>query len=211
MNFDPQNMLIIHFGQIGDVVLSLPSLESVKKKFTGSKITLLIGKSARSIIELSNLADEIIEVDRVKLRDSKKVWSVKQILKLIGEVRRHKFDFVIDMHSLHETNLIGFLSGAKVRLFANRGNRSLDIFSNFRPKPPLLDQNLHLADYYYRNLEPLGIDGNRPAFQIFPREADLKKIKNRLREDQAAGKDLVGVNLAQEMLPGVGVWRTLLN
>jgi len=195
MNLDPKNILVIHFGQIGDVIMSLPALESIRKKFPQSKITAMIGKSAISIVEMSDQAHEIISVDRVKMRDYYIVWSIKEIIKLIFEVRRRKFDFVIDLHSLYETNLIGFLSGARQRLFGNRENRSLDILSNFRPKPPVEDKSLHLADYYLKSLKPLEIEGNKHSFRIHPSKTDINKIKTRLQRDTCLDKTLIGVNL----------------
>jgi len=195
MNLNPQNLLVISFGQIGDVVMSLPALKAIRKKFTGSRITVLIGKSAKTIVEMSDVADDVIIVDRVKLRDHNKIWSITEIIKLVFKVRKQKFDFVIDLHSLYETNLIGFLSGAKLRLFANRENRSLDFLSNFRPKPPLEDKSLHRADYYLKNLRPLGIEENKHTFRIRPSQTDLEKIKNRLETDKIENSNLVGINL----------------
>lgn len=195
MDLNPQNILIINFGQIGDVIMSLPALEAVRRKFPASHIAVMIGKSAKDVIEMSDIVDEIVVVDRVKLRDHNKLLSIKEIIRLIFEVRRKRYDFAIDLHSLYETNLIGFLSGAKLRLFGNRGNRSLDFLSNFRPKPPLENKSLHLADYYLKNLEPLSIKENKRAFRIRPSNTYLEKAKSILKRDGIENKNLVGINL----------------
>ncbi|MCA1638289.1 MAG: hypothetical protein LC768_08135 [Acidobacteria bacterium] len=157
LNFNPQNILVISFGQTGDVVLSLPALKAVREKFPQAKITALIGKSNTNIVEISGFVDEKITVDRVRLRDGGKIWSIGQVFKLVKEVRRRRFDFIIDLHSLYETNLLAFLSGAKYRLLAKRGNRSLDFLSNFQPAPPVFNRAKHLTDYYLSVLEPLDI------------------------------------------------------
>ena len=196
MNFNPQNILIIDFGQIGDVILSLPALKAVREKFPAAKITAMIGKSGAEIIEISGYVDERITVDRVKLRDGKKLESIEEVLKIVKDVHRRKFDFVIDLHSLYETNLLGYLSGAKHRLYMNRENRSLDFLANFQPKPPLEDKKLHLTDQYLNVLKPLGIE-NAPRFvEIQPREKDLQKIENLFQAIKA--KKLVG------LFPGAG-------
>ncbi len=196
MNFNPQNILIIDFGQVGDVILSLPALKAVREKFPSANITAMIGKSGAEIIEISRFVDEKITVDRVKLRDGKKLESVKEVLKIVKDVRRRKFDFVIDLHSLYETNLLGYLSGAKHRLYINRENRSLDFLTNFQPKPPLENKKLHLTDQYLNVLKPLGIE-NVPRFvEIQPRTEDLQKIENLLQTAQS--KRLVG------LFPGAG-------
>lgn len=156
----------------------------------------MIGKSGAEIVEFCGFADEKIVVDRVRLRDGKKHESIKEILKITKDVRRRKFDFVIDLHSLYETNLLGFVSGAKKRLYANRENRSLDFLANFTPKPPLEDKKLHLTDHYLNALKPLGIE-NVPRFvRLEPRLKDLEKIENLFNDSKR--KKLVG------LFPGAG-------
>ena len=196
MNLTPQNILIIDFGQIGDVILSLPTLKAVRERFPSAQITAMIGKSGTEIIEISGFVDERITVDRVKLRDGRKLESIKEVLKIVKDVRRRKFDFVIDLHSLYETNLLGYFSGAKYRLYINRENRSLDFLANFQPKPPLENKKLHLTDQYLNVLKPLGIE-NAPCFvKIQPRAKDLQKVENLLQTAQF--KQLVG------LFPGAG-------
>ncbi|MEO6655297.1 MAG: hypothetical protein ABIO36_04380, partial [Pyrinomonadaceae bacterium] len=128
-----QNILVLNFGQLGDVVLSLPALNAIRQKFPYSHIAVVTGKIADQVIKLSGLADEVIMVDRVELRDGSKLRSIRKILHFTGQIRRLPLDLVIDLHSLSETNILAFLSKAKFRLLANRESRSLDRLSNFRP------------------------------------------------------------------------------
>jgi ADP-heptose:LPS heptosyltransferase len=200
LNFNPQNILIINFGQIGDVILSLPALRAVRMRFPAARITALVGKSGAEIVGISGFADEKIVVDRVKLRDGNKLVSIKEIFKISKDVRRRKFDFVIDLHSLYETNLLGFLSGAPHRLYANRENRSLDFLGNFNPKPPSEDKSKHLTEHYLSVLQaPLGIEDAKPFAEVRPRKSDLETIETILREYNVADdKKLVG------LFPGAG-------
>ncbi|MEP7038489.1 MAG: glycosyltransferase family 9 protein [Acidobacteriota bacterium] len=198
MNFNPQNILIINFGQLGDVILSLPAFFAIREKFADAKITALIGKASAEIIELAGFADEKIAVDRVKLRDSGKLWSINEIFKLSKEIRRRKFDFVIDLHSLSETNLLGFFSGAKHRLYINRESRSLDFLGNFEPKPPLEDKTKHATDRYLDVLKSLSIKNPKRFAQILPPPAAIENIENLWREKNIADKQTVG------LFPGAG-------
>ena len=194
-NLDFKNILIIDFGQLGDVIMSLPALDALRKKFPNAKITVMVGKAGASIVEIVGLADETIMVDRIKLLRSNKLWAISEIFKIVKDVRRRKFDFVIDLHSLYETNLLGFISGAKMRLYANRENRSLDFLSNFRPKPPVEDKKKHLTYFYLDALAPLGIE-NKEAFVTFaPRLADIESIDKLLQEHDVKDKTLIGINL----------------
>lgn len=201
MTFDPQNILVIDFGQLGDVVLSLPALSAIREKFPHARITVAVGKPGAPIVELSGYADATIVVDRVALRDGWKVLSVFRIGKLVKQVRRERFDFVIDLHSLSETNLLGFFSGAPKRLYARRPGRSIDLLANFHPKPPIEDNRdtKHAIDRYLDVLIPLGVR-DAPRFPRLPTRAeDDAAIEQLLRKEKAAaGAPLVG------LFPGAG-------
>ncbi|MCA1850031.1 MAG: hypothetical protein LC672_02980, partial [Acidobacteria bacterium] len=69
MSFTPFNILVIDFGQLGDVVLSLPALRAIRQRFPQSRITVTTGKSCAAVVELSGYADAVMPVDRVALRD----------------------------------------------------------------------------------------------------------------------------------------------
>src|SRR5690242_21096755 len=85
---------------------------------------------------------------------------------MVSDVRRRLFDLVIDLHSLYETNILGFLSGARHRLYANRESRSLDFLGNFRHRPEKEDKSKHLSDFYLAVLAPLGVSGSKDSFRL---------------------------------------------
>ena len=199
MNFDPKNILVIDFGQLGDVVLSLPALRAIRQRFPNASITVAAGKPAADIVRLSGYSNAIFEVDRVALRDGPKLLSIARIFKIVGRVRKLKFDFVIDLHSLSETNLLGFLSGAPHRLYARRPNRSLDYLSNFKPRPPAEKQENHLVDRYLDVLKPLEISNvDRTPFLKTNSDAN-KSVEALLQRNKVnTGSLLVG------LFPGAG-------
>lgn len=201
MSFNPRSILVIDFGQLGDVVMSLPALRALRERFPDARITVAAGKPSSQIVELSSYADEIITVDRVALRDGFIPFSIARIFRIVGDVRRRRFDFVIDLHSFSETNLMGFLSGAPQRLFARRPGRSWDFLANFNPKPPVdhNDPDQHLVDRYLDVLKPLGIEDVNRIPKITPRAKDQAAIASLLRKANADyGTPLVG------LFPGAG-------
>jgi ADP-heptose:LPS heptosyltransferase len=201
MQFDPKNILVIDFGQLGDVVLSLPALRAIRERFPTSKITVAAGKAASQVVQLSNYADETLMVDRVALRDGFTLTSIIQIFKLVGDVRRRQFDFVVDLHSLSETNLLGFLSGANQRLYSRRPGRSLDFLSNFHPRPPVESptRERHLIDRYLDVLRPLGIKEVDRVPRLRTQPSPDREVEQILRKAKAdSGAPLVG------LFPGAG-------
>jgi len=199
MSFNPRNILVIDFGQLGDVVLSLPALAAVRQKFPRARVTVAVGGAAASVVEMAGVADEALAVDRVGLRDGPKHLSIWQIGKLVLDVRRRKFDFVIDLHSLSETNLLGFLSGAHRRLYARRPTRSLDYLANFQPPPPVEDRKKHAIDRYLDVLAPLGVGEVSRVPRLPVRDEDSRAVVEILRKAKAAtDAPLVGI------FPGAG-------
>src|SRR5712691_8759759 len=187
MSFDPKQILVIDFGQLGDVVMSLPALRALRERFPDARVTVAVGKPGNEVIEMSGHADAVIAVDRVGLRDGFKPLSVMRIVQLVKDVRRRQFDFVIDLHSFSETNLLGFLSGAPKRLFSRRPGRSLDFLANFSPPPPIdrNDPKEHLTDRYLAVLGPLGIRQPSRVPQLVSRPADDREIDRLLRKAKA--------------------------
>ena len=201
MTFNPRNILVIDFGQLGDVVFSLPALRAIRERFPLAKITVVAGKPSSEIVDMSRSADEVITVDRVALRDGFKPLSVVRIFQVVKDLRRRQFDFVIDLHSLSETNLIAFFSGAPKRLFQRRPGRSLDFLANFDPKPPIdrNDPDQHLVDRYLDVLKPLGISDAPRLPKLTTTADDDRAIDAILRKAKAdAGAPLVG------LFPGAG-------
>jgi ADP-heptose:LPS heptosyltransferase len=188
MSVEARNILVIDFGQLGDVILSLPALSAIRRRFPGARVTVAVGGAAASVIEMAGVADEALAVDRVALRDGPKHLSVWQIGRLVLDVRRRKFDFVIDLHSLSETNLLGFLSGAKQRLYARRPGRSLDYLANFKTAPPSEDRSKHAIDRYLDVIAPLGVGEVSRVPRLAVREEDGRAVDELLRKALAGGK-----------------------
>jgi len=201
VTFDPRNILVIDFGQLGDVVMSLPALRAIRGRFPHARISIAVGKPGGEIIRMSGYADATIEVDRVALRDGFKPLSVLKVFHVAKDVRRRQFDFVIDLHSFAETNLLGFFSGAPRRLFSRRRGRSLDFLANFKPAPPMEENNRerHQVDRYLDVLRPLDITDAERVPRLATTFDDDREIDGLLRKSKAeAGAPLVG------LFPGAG-------
>ena len=199
MRFDPRNILVIDFGQLGDVVLSLPALRAIRERFPHARIAVAVGKPGGEIVKLSGYANDVLEVDRVALRDGAKLVSIGRIIKFVGQVRRAKYDFVIDLHSLSETNLLGFLSGAPHRLYARRPGRSLDYLANFNPRPPREGKQAHAVDRYLDVIKPLGVENPTRLPMLKTAAAANTAVEALLKKENAnSGTLLVG------LFPGAG-------
>lgn len=112
-----KNILLINFGGIGDEILFLPTIESLKKEFNkgeaagaaGSKITLVLESRSASITQLTPLIDGVIKCD-IKAGGFKKYLN---ILKMLFTVWRGRFDMVISSGSSPLVAVLVFLTGIK--------------------------------------------------------------------------------------------------
>ena len=58
-----RKILAVNFGGIGDEILFLPTLWSLKKEYPNASITLALESRAMGIKDLSDIIDDVIPVD----------------------------------------------------------------------------------------------------------------------------------------------------
>jgi heptosyltransferase III len=104
----PQNLLIVRTDRIGDVVLSLPLAEIIKRHFPKCKVTYLLREYTKSLVYNYPFIDEIL---LLKEKNGKVI-----IKDNIQEIRKHNFDACLIVYPTFQTALIAFLSGIKHRI-----------------------------------------------------------------------------------------------
>src|ERR1700679_930617 len=109
-------LLAINFGGIGDEILFLPVLASIKESYPDTHITLLLEPRSKSVKDISNLIDEI------KLFDIKKrillphdYWQLLEIL------RDGNYQTVISSGSSPLVACLLFASGISERIGYDSG------------------------------------------------------------------------------------------
>jgi len=116
-------ILVIRYSGLGDVVMLLPTLLKLKQKYKNSHITLLTDQRNRDMQYLScELIDHVISVDRVGFKTKGIVHAIKEIYKLIKNVRSH-FELCIDFQSFGETATISYLSDASIKIGAPKKSK----------------------------------------------------------------------------------------
>lgn len=117
---DPQNILIIKWGALGDMVISTGAIRSVKEYYPHAKIVLLSNSLMQQIAPAGSIVDELIVYDEKKYNGIK---SVTHLLKLILHLRKYRFDLAVNLrwHS-DRCAMIAYLSGAKERVSSGPQN-----------------------------------------------------------------------------------------
>ena len=189
----PANILVIHFGQLGDVVLGIPALDAIRARYPDARITALTGTPADQLVRLAGLADRVVGVDRHALKRAAPPRALARILGLAREVRRARYDAVVDLHAFYETGLLARVSGARLRVGPQRHNRSLP-FAYTTTAPPE-DLSAHLVDRYLAVAAAAGAPARVREPRIVPAEEDAREAARRF---EGLAAPLVGLN------PGAG-------
>lgn len=115
-------VLIIQTAFVGDVILSTALVESLWDALPGISVHYLVRKGNEGILANNQKIKKVITV-----RKSKKT---KKLPELIIQIRKEKYDAVINVHRFAFSGLLTLLSGAKIRVgFAKN---PLSIFYSMR-------------------------------------------------------------------------------
>ncbi len=98
-------ILIIRLSSLGDLVLTLPVYENLKKIFPEAKITLLVKKEFVPLFENNPYLDEIIPFEKDK-----------GLLFYIRMINSQEYDFLIDLHNNLRSNIIRLFSKTKRKI-----------------------------------------------------------------------------------------------
>ena len=142
---DFKNILFINYGGIGDEILFLSAIQSVKNCYNSAKITLALEPRAKSVKSLTNSIDEVICVD-IKAQGFKKYFN---IIKFILKTWFKGFDCVISSGKSPFVAIILFLTFIKTKI----GYESkFDFLLTHRIK---LNENQYAAKMYHDLVAPI--------------------------------------------------------
>ena len=99
-------ILVIKPRAIGDVLLSTPVLPNLREKFPNAQIDFLVEEFASTVLRDNPYVNNIISFD-TKSQSS---------LSIITNIRRNRYDLIIDLFANPRTAIITMLSGAKYRV-----------------------------------------------------------------------------------------------
>lgn len=166
-------LLAINFGGLGDEVLFLPTLHSIKLQHPDWQITLLTEPRSASIKQVTNLIDEGITFD-IKKRPLKP----KDLLKLISLLRAGRYDVVLSSGSSPQVSMLLFLSGIPERI--GYGSNVLARILLTAPVPLKKDQ--HAVLMYHDLAKGLGIEAEARRPEVIVKDASLTKMAKLLAD-----------------------------
>jgi len=179
----PKNLLVVRTDRIGDVILSLPLAEIVKRKYPGCKVSFLVRAYTSTLVKDNPFIDHVL-----LLKEKNNKILIKEN---ISAVRQKKFDACIIVYPTFLLALIIFLSGIKNRI--GTGYRWYSFFFNSKIFEHRKHAKKHELEYNVGLLKQIGISENvspgNVKFNLKVYEEEKDFIKNLLKENNVSLKN----------------------
>lgn len=104
----PMKILVINMLHIGDLLLATPVLRTLRENYPDAHIALLADAKIDGLVRYNKNIDDLISVDKKGYHNK-----LSNYLRLIGDIRRRKFDLVINLHPNERASALAAFSGAK--------------------------------------------------------------------------------------------------
>lgn len=168
----PKNLLIVRTDRIGDVVLSIPMAQAVKKHFPKCRITFLVRNYTKELLEKNSYLDEVI----ILKENGNKI----PILSNAKEIKKKNFDSCIIVNPTFSSALMLFLAGIKNRI--GTGYRAYSFLFNHKIYEHRKYAEKHELEFNLSLLKVFGIH-EKPSpgkinFDLYVEESSINSIKN---------------------------------
>jgi len=152
-------MLLIQLGDIGDVVLTSPTIRAVKESRPNANISILVRKPYGSLLLANPAIDEVIEFEKIR---GNWLHILRGYTAFAGRLRQAHFDMVVDLRTGDRGAILSFLTGAPLRI-GRPGNKNQFwhkiLFTQIVRDPLPISPRAHPgADQSLRIMREIGID-----------------------------------------------------
>ena len=156
-----KNILIIKLRYIGDVLLATPVLRVLREQFPDARLTMVVNRGTEEILKWNPDVNEIIAVERS---------SPTAHMRFLRDLRRRRFDCVIDLTDGDRSAILTWATGAPVRIGVNEEHRWRGLLYTIVTKRPA--GAVHRLEQDLESLRALGLDPKplTPVLKTSPQE-----------------------------------------
>ncbi len=160
-------ILILRLDRFGDVMLTLPAIAAIRKRFPEARISVMLRPYTRSLLEGHPLIDEVIVYEYQK---KGRHTFPRGYARFVQEIIERRFDMAFVLHPSVRAHLLPFLAGIPYRI----GFDSNLSFLLTKAVPDQRNQGLkHESEYTLDVIRAFGISensGELPPFPVFPEQ-----------------------------------------
>jgi heptosyltransferase I len=123
---DFQRILLIKLSAVGDVIHTIPVLNQLRRRYPSARIDWLIKPAIAELVRHHPALSNVIEFSPT---DATARWTdlggLRSSRKLISDLRRPRYDLVVDLHGQIRSAVCTLLTGAPVRIGFDRPRAEL--------------------------------------------------------------------------------------
>lgn len=176
-----KKILVIKFGGIGDILLATPVLPNLRDEFPDAEIYFLTKRHSRDILIDNPYLVRAFTYDS----EEDKSWC------LLKNIRKQKYDLVIDLYGNPRTALITFMSGARYRFgFTFRGRSYA-----YNIKAEGRGGKVHIVEFNLDALRHLGIPVKSKELLLQTNIVHEEFTDEFFRNSNLGGKTIIGISL----------------
>ena len=120
--YNIKSILLIQLGDIGDVVLTTPTIRALKENNPSGEIFVLLRSFAMELLEGCPWVDGVISLNKEERKFREKMAYQKDFL---SGLRSKKFELAIDLRAGIRGAFLSYISGARLRVGRYRGDGKL--------------------------------------------------------------------------------------
>ncbi len=187
-----KNILVIKLRYIGDVLLATPVLRALREAFPRAGLAMAVNAGTEDIVRWNPDLHEVLAVPKGTLGEQ---------MRFVAELRRRRFDCVIDLTDGDRAAILSRLSGAPIRIGFNEEHRWRGLLYTAVAKPRV--EEVHRVERDLSALRCLGLEPKaRPLVLTVPSQ-----------DEEAADRILKEAGVAQSssarlvmLHPGARYW-----
>ncbi|MGH7206382.1 MAG: putative lipopolysaccharide heptosyltransferase III [Nitrospiraceae bacterium] len=167
---DFKRILVIKLRYVGDVLLSAPVLTRLREAFPKALLVMLVNPGTEEMVMGHPALDEVLVLER---------GSVAVTWRFILELRKRRFDLVLDLTDSDRSAVTAWLSGAPVRVGYNSEARWRGLLYTRIIKADRF--RMHAVRYHLAATEALGLTGSTPAPILMVSSEARRQVDDLLR------------------------------
>ena len=175
-SLQPKSVCLIKPSSLGDVVHAFPLLANLRRHWPAAKISWVVNRNLRSLLDGHPDLDEVIPFDRGKIKLRPRALGLMGHFLL--DLRSRRFDLAIDLQGLFRSGVMTFATGAPVRVGLASAREGAGVFYTQSIETGLAES--HAVDRLLKVGEAFGADVTAPRASVAFSEHDLRWARTEL-------------------------------
>lgn len=176
-------ILIIQTAFLGDVILTIPLIRSLKKNLPESLIHILLRPEGKDVYVHDPDIERIIVYDK---KASQK--GIFNLVRIINSIRENKYDLIISPHRSARSSVISYFSKSTKRIGFDKN--ALSFLYNIKVN---YDTNLHEVGRNLSLLKPLFPAGEKNVLNIYNSGDDKENAFSLISKHFSENDKIVGI------------------